>query len=218
MSKLQLVIGNKNYSSWSLRGWLATRKSGLAFEEIYLSLLQPGFSQRIGDYTAAGCVPVLMVDGTPVWDSLAICEYLNERVDGGLWPRDAMARAHARSACAEMHSGFVALRSLMPMNCRAQGRQVAGDEALQRDIDRIMAIWGEARERFGGGGGWLYGDFSAADAFFAPVVFRFRTYGVPLDAVAHRYVDHLLADDDVQEWLRAGVAESETIEEDEAGM
>lgn len=218
MNKLTLVIGNKNYSSWSLRAWLAARKSGLPFDEVNLSLLQPAFDNQIGDYTRAGRVPVLMVDGVSVWDSLAICEYLNECADHRLWPAERMARAHARSACAEMHSGFDSLRSALPMNCRAQGRKVEVGKALKRDIDRIMSVWGEARERFGNGGGWLYGAFSIADAFYAPVVFRFKTYDVPIDAVAHRYMDHLLADADVQKWAADADQESEILEEDEAGV
>lgn len=218
MSTMTLVLGNKNYSSWSLRAWLAARKSGLGFEEITLSLSQPVFGQRIGEYTQAGRVPVLRVDGDPIWDSMAICEYLNERTGGRLWPQVSAARAHARSACAEMHSGFEALRSTLPMNCRAEGRHVDIGRAEKGDIDRIMAIWGEARERFGAGGDWLYGAFSIADAFFAPVVFRFRAYGMPVDAVSHRYMDHLLADTDVQEWLEAAAQEGEILAGEEVGL
>lgn len=217
MSKLQLVLGNKNYSSWSLRAWLVARKSGLPFEEINLSLAQPGFDQSICNYSPTGRVPVLLVDGEPIWDSLAISEHLNEQSGHHLLPADSLVRAQARAICAEMHSGFEALRSSLPMNCRAERRKVTIDAATQRDIDRIMSIWGDVRERHGRNGEWLFGEFSIADAFFAPVVFRFRTYGVSLDAIAHSYMDYVATDSDVQQWLVDARRETEILPEEEVG-
>ncbi|GAB4348943.1 MAG: glutathione S-transferase family protein [Gammaproteobacteria bacterium] len=218
MSALTLVIGNRNYSSWSLRAWLVMKKSGLPFEVRLLSLQASTFDAAIDEYSPSGRVPVLWVGQEPVWDSLAICEYLNERVEGALWPADAMARAHARAITAEMHAGFATLRERLPMNCRAEGRRVEIDGELGREIARIETIWREAAERHGSDGGWLYGDFSIADAFYAPVASRFRTYGIPVGEAARRYMEHLLADEDVGLWYRQARAEEEVLEEEEVGL
>lgn len=213
-----LVIGNRNYSSWSLRAWLVLRKAGVAFDETRLLLDTPEFHAQVGQYSPSRRVPVLRHGDRTVWDSLAIAEYVNDEFAGGrLWPRDPAARAHARSVSAEMHSGFAALRARMPMNCRAVGRRVPVAAALSRDIGRVSAIWHECRERFGRGGPWLYGKFSIADAMYAPVASRFRTYGVVLDGAAGDYARAVLADDDMRWWVAAGTQETETVAADELG-
>ncbi|KFN43366.1 glutathione S-transferase family protein [Arenimonas oryziterrae] len=207
-----LVIGNKNYSSWSLRPWLFFRQSGLAFEEVRLPLDTPEFYQRIGDYSPTARVPVLRIEDETIWDSLAICEVANERWLGGRgWPADARARAAARCASAEMHSGFSALRTQLPMNCRRPDNGYRGDAAAQKDIDRVQALWRDLRTRFGGGGEFLCGDFGIVDAMFAPVCVRFTAYRVPMEAVAQRYRDAIYALPAMREWLAAAAAEPEAL-------
>ena len=214
---LKLVIGNKNYSSWSLRAWLLMREAGIEFEEHRIALDEPGTAQAIAEVSSAGRVPVLLMDGITVWDSLAIAETIAERFpDKQLWPADVAARAHARSISAEMHSGFAALREQMPMNCRAMGRRVALPDELTKDIDRVFEIWSDCHKRYGGG--WLFGTFSVADAMYAPVVLRLRTYGINLPDAARSYADRLLDSDALQAWLAAGEAEIEVIEADEKGQ
>ncbi len=213
-----LIIGNKNYSSWSLRAWLLLAEAGIDFEEIRLSLDTPEFASEIAKYSRAKRVPVLILDGQPVWDSLAIAETVAERwPEKGLWPEKDDARAFARSICAEMHSGFPVLRDTMPMNCRAMGRKIELPAALTVEIDRIFEIWLECSERFAADEGWLFGDFSVADAMFAPVVLRFRTYGINLPQAAMAYHDRLLKSEALQRWLLAAESETEVLEVDEAG-
>jgi glutathione S-transferase len=207
-----LVIGNRNYSSWSLRPWLLLRQHGVAFDELRIPLDTPAFARDIGAWSPSRTVPALRHGAVTVWDSLAICEYVSETfLDGGGWPRDAEARAVARSASAEMHSGFRALRSALPLNCRrrTRGTPIAADVA--QDIARVFALWNDCRARFGGTGRFLFGDFSIADAMYAPVALRFLTYGIGLDPPAQAYVDALLGLDALQEWLRDARAESETL-------
>lgn len=218
MSKaIKLIIGNKNYSSWSLRSWLLLREAGIDFDEERIVLDVPGTAAAIAKYSSAGRVPILILDDVTVWDTLAIAETIAERFpDRQLWPADAAARAHARSISAEMHSGFAALRSAMPMNCRAMGRKVALPEILTQDIDRVFAIWSDCQARYGGG--WLFGRFSIADAMYAPVVMRFRTYGINLPETAKCFADRLLESPAMQEWLAAGEVETEVIAADEAGQ
>lgn len=211
-----LVIGNKNYSSWSLRPWLALRHLGLPFIEERIALDQPDTKARITSYSPAGRVPVLVESGITVWDSLAILEHLAER-QPQLWPVAPTARATARSISAEMHSGFSALRTEMPMNIRATGRKVTPSPEAAADIARILAIWSSTRERFGVGGPWLFGAFSVADAMYAPVASRFRTYGVALPDPLAAYQATVLGSLAMQEWSAAAAAESETIAADEAG-
>ena len=196
----QLVIGNKNLSSWSLRPWLALTKSGLPFDEVLVRLDEPGSRQNLQRYSPAGKVPVLIEDGAVIWDSLAIIEFIAESVPT-LWPAERSERALARSLAAEMHSGFMALRSAMPMNCCASGIKVEIGADVQRDIDRIQTIWSDCRERFGLRGPWLFGSFSAADAMFAPVVTRFQTYGVEVSAPVRQYMQTVLNDPDMQRWF-----------------
>jgi len=217
-----LVIGNKNYSSWSLRPWLLLRHFGVAFDELRLNLDTPEFHAEIGRWSPTRTVPVLHDDGLVVPDSLAICEYVNERwLDGRGWPADLRARAKARAAAAEMHSGFRALRTQMPMNCRRQPDAYRGDEKAQADIDRIQQLWQELRAEFAADGAlqtgalqtgeFLCGGFGIVDAMFAPVVMRFLGYGVALDDNARRYVEAITALPAVREWRAAAAAEPEYL-------
>jgi glutathione S-transferase len=216
MAKLTLVIGNRNYSSWSLRPWLLARHLGLEFDELQILLDQSDSQARLHAVSGAGRVPVLIHGELKVWESIAICEYLCELAGRGL-PADPQARALARSLSAEMHAGFGALRQQWPMNARATDRHTPITPALQRDVGRIDELWCEARERFGAGGPWLFGDYSMADAMYAPVVLRFRTYGARLSAAAQQYLATVLADGALREWMAAAVAEPWTIAADEAG-
>lgn len=211
---MKLYIGNRNYSSWSLRGWLAAMLSGLPFETVQLSLAggspNPGFVA----VSPSGLVPCLHDGDVVVWDSLAIAETLAERVPS-MWPAGRAARAHARSAAAEMHAGFAALRSGMTMCIRERVDVRPWAPALAHDVARIEAILGDARRRFGGGGTFLYGPLTIADCFYAPVAFRFRTYGVSLAGEAGEYVSALLTHPFLREWEDAALAETEVIEADE---
>lgn len=217
MPAFQLIIGNKNYSSWSLRLWLLLRKLSVSFDETQVLLQTEDFKQQVMRFSPVGKVPVLLDGDLAIWDSLAIAEYLAEQFPQA-WPRDPAARVFARSICAEMHSGFMALRSQMPMNCRATGREVMGNEALAQDIERIQAIWTECRLRYGTSGPWLFGEFTIADAMFAPVVFRFNTYGVDCQGFAAEYMQTVLHDADVQAWLHAAQQEQATIMSYEIGL
>ena len=215
---LTLVVGNANYSSWSMRPWVAMHKLGLDFRTHRISLHPEVFPTAIQDWSPTGKVPVLHDDGRVIWDSLAILEYLvGQYPDAGLLPDDAYARAIARAASAEMHSGFGELRNLMPMNGRARGRRVAMTPALAADIERIQVLWGDCRGRFGGDGPWLFGRFSLADAMFAPVVSRFVTYGVALDETATGYVSTWAQEPAYQAWEALGREEAETLPVAEAG-
>ncbi len=212
----RLIIGNKNYSSWSLRAWLLLSEAGIEFEEERILLDKPDTADRIAAFSPAGLLPVLELDHLTVWDTLAIAETLAERFpDRKLWPSDAQARAHARSVSAEMHSGFGALRAQMPMNCRAMGRKVPLPEDLTKDIDRVIEIWSTCRKQYGGE--WLFGDFCIADAMYAPVVLRFRTYGINLPEAAAGYANRVLESAAMQEWLAAAEMEIEVIEHEEVG-
>ncbi len=212
----KLLIGNKNYSSWSLRAWLLLREAGIEFEEQRIQLDAPDTHDTICGFSPAGKVPILILDDVTVWDTLAIAETAAERwPEKRLWPDGPAARAHARSISAEMHSGFEVLRECMPMNCRAMGRKVPLPDELTDDIDRIIAIWSDCHHRYGGE--WLFGDFSIADAMFAPVVLRFRTYGINLPDSAYVYAVRLLQSEAMQSWLAAAESEVEVIECEEKG-
>jgi glutathione S-transferase len=214
---LTLAIGNRNYSSWSLRAWMMLRHLGLAFSERQFLLDTPTFGSEVAAFSPTRRVPVLRDGELVVWDSLAICEYACELAGRG-WPQQRAARAVARSVAAEMHSGFAALRAQWPMNVRARGRKTAMTAPLRADLDRIDAIWSDCRARFGGGGEWLFGaQYGAADAMFAAVVMRLRTYGAPLGAIARRYAEMALEDPILNEWIRAAEAEPWIIEGAEAG-
>jgi glutathione S-transferase len=217
--KPNLIIGNKNYSSWSLRAWFLLREAGIDFDEHRILLDTDTTGEEIAVYSAAGRVPILVLDGVTVWDTMAIAETVAERwPEKQLWPADADARAHARSICAEMHSGFEVLRQHMPMNCRAMGRRVPLPDELTDDIDRIMAIWTDCHRRYGDIGPWLFGDFSVADAMYAPVALRFRTYGINLNESARFYPKRVLESEAMQEWLAACESEVEVIEREETGQ
>jgi glutathione S-transferase len=204
-----IVIGNKRYSSWSMRPWLALSLTGAPFDEIVIPLDRPDTKAKILEYSPAGRVPVLRHGDLTVWDSLAITEYLHERhPEAGLWPADPASRAVARSAVAEMHSGFGALRQNMSMDLGAskpgQGHDAPG---VRQDIDRIRTLWGDLRARYGRGGDFLFGSLTVADAFFAPVATRFRTYGVTLDPVSERYVEAIYGWPAFRSWLDAAARE-----------
>ncbi len=219
MSRLTLVVGNKNYSSWSLRPWLALRMAGLDFDEVRIPLYGPGSHEAILRHSPAGRVPVLHNADVTIWDSLAICEYVAELApEAGLWPADRAERAHARSISAEMHAGFGALRSAMPMNLRIERAKPAAppSAAVEADIARITAIFEECRARHAADGDLLFGRFTIADAMFAPVVTRFRSYSVPLPPRAHAYADALWSLVPMREWTAAGVAETERFPDYEA--
>lgn len=214
MPPLTLIIGNKNYSSWSLRPWLLLRQAGIPFDEVRIPLYAPGSTEALAAWSPSGKVPALHDGDLRVWDSLAICEYLNERFpDKQLWPADAAARAVARSVSAEMHAGFSALREHMSMNIRARRPGQGRTPECLADVARILAIWTECRARFGGGGNFLFGRFCIADAMYAPVVLRFQTYGVALEGAARDYADAVRALPALREWVAAGVAETERIEQ-----
>jgi glutathione S-transferase len=213
MTAVTLVIGNKNYSSWSLRPWLVLRQAGISFGEVRIPLYTPESATELAKWSPSGKVPALHDGGIVVWDSLAICEYLNERFpDKQLWPRDAAVRAVARSISAEMHSGFSALRQHMSMNIRARYPGKGRTAESLADVDRIVAIWTDCRARFGGGGDFLFGRFGIADAMYAPVVLRFQTYGVALKDAAKDYADAVLALPALKAWVADAVAETERIE------
>ncbi len=212
---LTLVIGNRNYASWSLRAWLVLAMTGAPFQEVRIPLHEPDTAQRIRRYSPAGKVPVLIDGEVTVWESLAICEYLAERFpQAGLWPHEPTARAVARAAAHEMHAGFAALRRELPMNVRAERRGIEPGEAAQADITRVLELWAQLRERFGAHGPFLFGRFSIADAMYAPVVLRFRTYGVDagrVDSSGARYCAAVLALAPMQRWIADACAETERI-------
>jgi glutathione S-transferase len=217
---MKLLIGNKCYSSWSLRTWLLLTAKDIAFEEVLVPLDEPGFKEAV--YAQAphsgGTVPTLVDGDVAVWETLAIAEYLHERFpERGIWPKDAAARAHARAASSEMHASFQALRGACPMNLgkRFAARDRGPDVA--RNVDRISEIWRKARSRFGerAGGPFLYGEFSAADAMFAPVVTRLDTYAIPVEADAAEYMRTILAMPAYRRWLGAALKERWVVAVDE---
>ncbi len=216
MKPLKLAIANKNYSSWSMRPWVLLTQAGIAFEEIQLKFSDSAKVVGIEPYSPTRQVPVLIVDGEPVWDSLAIGEAVAELFpQKQLWPADARARQIARSICAEMHAGFRNLRGAMPMNIRASLPGKGMSPEVQRDIDRIVEIWESCRARYGKGGELLFGQFTVADAFYAPVATRFLTYAVTLPPAAQRYADALLALPAVRDWMAQARRESEFVRADE---
>ncbi len=215
--RLRLVIGNKNYSSWSMRPWVAMTAFGIRFDEHRILLDRPDTSTRIAEICAAGRVPVLEAGAITVWDSLAICEYLAEQFpDLHLWPQDVAARAMARSICAEMHSGFNGLRSAMPMNIRMSFPGKGRTPDAQADIGRICEIWEECLSRFGHHQ-FLFGAFSIADAYYAPVVMRFKSYQVTLAPALQAYADRVAAHPAVAQWMTEALAEPERSVKYDAG-
>ena len=214
---LKLVIGNRAYSSWSMRGWLACRASGEDFEELVVPMFDADWEQRRdGDEIAPslGKVPILWEDEIVVWDSLAIIDWLADKVGRDVfWPQDEAARAMARSMAAEMHSSYQNLRRELPMNVRKSFRPGELSDAVRQEIDRILQLWAQARARWGGGGDFLFGQWCAADMMFAPVVTRFITYGVPVPPFAGLYMKAVLSHPDVAEWIDKAQDEPWVIEE-----
>jgi glutathione S-transferase len=205
-----LVLGSKNYSSWSLRPWLFLRKVGFKFEEHVIQFDALDYQAQISQYSPSHRVPLLIDGELRIWDSLAICEYGAELTGLGL-PKERGARALARSVAAEMHSGFQHLRSDCPMNIRASQRRVALTPELKADIDRIDEIWGSCLQTYSAAGHWLFGDFSMADAMFAPVLFRFQTYGARLRPTSESYLRHALADPYLREWQDSALQEGHPL-------
>jgi len=216
MPRYTLVIGNKNYSSWSLRAWLAMRQAGIDFDEVRVPLFEDGYKALIERYSPAGKVPVLVAGDITVWESLAICEFLAEQhPEKQLWPAAARARAQARTICAEMHAGFSALRNAMPMNIRSSHPGKGMTPEVGRDIARIIAIWEQCRADYGQGGEMLFGQPTIADAYYAPVVMRFMTYAVDLPPLPRRYAEAVRSLPAVAEWMSAARRETEFVAEDE---
>ncbi len=214
MAKATLIIGNKNYSSWSLRGWLAVKASGLAFDEKIVPLCEAGHSETMARETPASKVPVLLHDGNTIWESLAIAEYVAElNPVAQMWPADTADRAKARSISAEMLSSFTGMRSQYHMNCRRVISGITPTEATSKDLARIQKIWTDCLAD--SGGSFLFGAFSIADIMYAPVVSRFKTYEVTVDERLQTYMDTILALPDMQAWYAAAKAEIWTIEEEE---
>lgn len=214
MAGLTLVIGNKNYSSWSMRAGVAATVSGLPFEEVVLPLDTPEFRDRIGDYSPSGKVPLLIHGDVRVWDSLAIIEYLAELApEAGLWPQDREARAKARSVAAEMHSGFAALRSTLPMNIRRPPKPFPYGEDVAAEIARILAVWSDCLAA--SGGPFLFGGFGAADAMYTPVVWRLETYRVDVPPEIRGYMDAVIGHPAVAGWVEGALKEDWVIPHDE---
>jgi len=215
---LELIIGNKNYSSWSLRPWLLLEHARIPFRERRIALDTTGTDALLAPHCPAGRVPALLDGELRVWESLAICEYIAERFPhAGAWPADAAARAVARAAAAEMHAGFAALRAELPFNCRAR-RAVEPSAQAREDIARIFELWGDCRRRFGAGGPWLCGAFSIADAMYAPVVLRFSTYGIDVPEPLGPFCAAVTGHAAVRAWVEAARRETEIIAADEAGL
>jgi glutathione S-transferase len=216
MAGYTLVIGNKNYSSWSMRPWVLLKQLGIAFDEKRLRFNSDEWNAEIERWSPSRLVPVLWRGDQSVWDSLAIMETLNEwHPEKDVWPRDGAARAFARSISAEMHSGFRDLRAAMPMNIRASHPGKGMSVEVQANVTRIESLWREARERFGSAGPFLFGGFGAADAMYAPVVMRFRTYAVKLEPVSARYCETMLSAPGVRAWIEGALEEKEFVAEDE---
>jgi glutathione S-transferase len=216
MEKLTLIIGNKNYSSWSLRPWIFMKTAGIEFEEKPVALFTDNTEEELKPYYSNYKVPILLDGELIVWDSLSILEYLTEKFpDSKGLPLDINARALARSLCAEMHSSFPDLRTDMPMNCRKKFKNFDISQETQTDINRIKQLWRYCRRNYHENGEWLLGEYSIADAMFAPIALRFDGYGVPLDGVEADYVNTVLTHPEMLNWINAGKAEKEIIEFDE---
>ena len=213
---LRLIIGNKNYSSWSFRPWIAMKVAGIAFEEKVVPLFEPGSREQILQYSPAGKVPVLADGGQRIWESLAILEYLAENYpERKLWPTDPRARAHARIVATEMHAGFQPLRKSCPMNLWLPVKSRPQSEEVMANVRRIEFLWADCRARFGQGGSFLFGQFGAADAMYAPVVARLHSYGLRVGEEARNYMDAVMALPAWAEWRTAALKESWILKDDE---
>lgn len=216
MSGLTLIIGNKNYSSWSLRPWIFLKHNQISFNEKRVALFTETTQQELSQYNSGFKVPVLKDGDLLVWDSLAILEYLAEKYpDSNGWPRQTDARAMARSMSCEMHSGFFNVRNELPMNCRKTYENINLSAGAEREIERIKGLWRQCRSRFGEGGEWLFGKYSIADAMFAPIALRFKGYSIPLSGTEENYVNSVLRQPHIIAWVEAGRLEKEVIGEDE---
>ena len=223
---MQLVIGNKNYSSWSLVAWLCLKQFGVPFEEIPVSLKADGLKERLGKFSPSCRVPVLIdpdnmdSDGNAltIWDSLAIGEYISDQyLDGKGWPQESALRAHSRAITCEMHAGFAAVRGELPMNCRAT-RKVELSATAHRGVARIDEMWSSLRQHHAERGPWLFGTFSLADCMYAPAVFRFKTYRASVSEASTQYMTTMLNNEHIQQWLADALKETEIVPEDEAGI
>lgn len=215
---MQLVIGNKNYSSWSLRPWLLLQHFGLAFEEVGIALFTPGYKEELARYSPTLRVPVLVDGDSTIWDSLAICEYIAEKyLKGRAYPQDIEERGLCRSYCNEMHSGFTAIRSEMPMNCRVR-RRLTISAAARAECERVDQLFSEARQRFGARGEYLFGDFSIADCMYAPVVMRFTSYGISLSESSQNYLQTMLENPALMDWVEAAGKETVLLPDFEVGQ
>ncbi|HSV22082.1 MAG TPA: glutathione S-transferase family protein [Xanthobacteraceae bacterium] len=213
---LHLTIGNKNYSSWSFRPWLALKVAAIPFEETVIPIHYPGSKEKFLEHSPAGKVPILKDGAVTVWESLAILEYVAEKFpDAALWPRDAAARAHSRTIASEMHAGFVPLRRQCPMNMWRPVKKLELSAETAANVARIDAMWSDCRARFGGDGPFLFGRFGGADAMYAPVVSRFHTYAVEVSAVSSAYMQTMMALPAWQEWYDAALKEEWLLAEDE---
>lgn len=215
MASNTLIIFNKKYSSWSLRPWLVLKYFGIPFDEKIIWIRKPDTAEKVAPWSPSGRLPAFHYRDVVVWDSLAICEFLADRFpEKPLWPADATERALARCMCAEMHAGFTALRTQLPMNC-TQNRTLKLSAEVQADVTRIQNLWRQCREKSEPLGNFLFGNFGIVDAFFAPVVIRFKTNGVPMDAACQAYTDAIWNLPEMQDWIKAGQAESEVVPENE---
>ena len=217
MAQYTLWVGNKNYSSWSLRGWLMCKLAGIAFDEVLVRLDEPDRWSRFRKFAPSGRVPTLKIGDLVIWDTMAIGEYLAERLpERKLWPADPRARAIARAVSAEMHSGFAALRSQLPMNMHRDKAPPKWDADAQRDIDRVQEIWRDCRKAYGAAGPYLFGHLTLADCFYAPVVSRFTTYRAPMDGNASAYCEAMWEWPALDAWRNAALEEPWLIPRDEA--
>ncbi|MFM9973039.1 MAG: glutathione S-transferase family protein [Beijerinckiaceae bacterium] len=215
---MKLVIGNKNYSSWSLRPWIAMKQIGLSFEESVIPMTMANTRAEMLKHSPTGLVPTLIDGEVTIFETIAILEYLNDAYpEAGLWPKPLAARAHARAISAEMHAGFAALRRDCPMNIRRAVKKHSVSPEAQRHVERIDALWSDARQRFGKGGDFLFGHFTNADAMYAPIINRFHVYDLPRSKTAQTYMDAMMALPAWKEWEKASNAESWVIESSEVG-
>lgn len=215
---MKLIIGNKNYSSWSLRAWLILKHFDIEFEEIRIPLFSESTRSALAQYSDSGLVPVLKDGELSIWDSLAICEYISEcHLDNKGWPEESTARAIARSVSAEMHSGFNHIREYLPMNCRAKKKVTFTDSTLV-EIKRVDELWQTIKSNYGIDGDWLFGQFSIADCFFAPMALRFNTYQPELSSCSQHYVECILKHPGVQQWCEEAREETETVQQCEVGV
>jgi len=219
MLNLTLIIGNKNYSSWSLRPWILLKHFQIPFTEKRVALFTETTAKALSAYNSNYKVPILKDGDFVVWDSLAILEYISETyLDGKGWPNEQHARSFARSVSAEMHSGFTHVRSELPMNCRKKFEHIQLSDAAEREVERIKTLWRQCRSQFGQNGQWLFGEYSIADAMFAPISLRFESYNIPLVDVEQAYLQNVLAQPSIIEWITAGAAEKEIIAQGEVGV